>query len=399
MDLFTLTCIVIISVIITLISAAIALELMLRIWNFFKYKVLYKEVTRFDFFDPEYHSYIKWTDNWEKPMFYYYPIGLRFHNIKNTLPKVISNSYGFRCDEFDYIKNLSSNIKKIILVGGSAAWGFGSSSNNTTIAGYLENYLNLNTNMKYKVINLAVVNQNQTQDIQLLNWLLPIIKPDIVIHYGGWNELIASFNIEDAKNVTKYDMIPVNEMLNWEPLKAGNNIIKNFINSTKILIAQKLLIGKKIESFFKKSHLPSKRNFKDNVELFSEIFISNMYRMKKISEAYECEFLQVIQPNIFRKRVLTDSEKKALELYTDFRQTIGDKSDRDYLKKESYFKIVKNKKSINNINTKYLDLVDMFLNEKEYIFYSLVHCRDEGYAKVAKKIYECLRVNFLNKKQ
>ncbi len=395
MDLFTLTCIVITSIITIVIFTVFVLELILRIWDLFIYKFLYKEITRFDFFESDYHSYIKWTDSWEKPMFYYYPIGLRFHNINNPLPKVISNSYGFRCDEFDDIENLGTNIKKIVLVGGSAAWGFGSSSNNTTIAGYLENYLNLNTNIKYKVINLALVNQNQTQDIMLLNWLLPIIKPNMVIHYGGWNELIASFNIEDVKNVTKYEMIPINEMLNWEPLKAGNNIKKTFIKSAKKLITQKLLISKKIESLFKKNNKPKKRNFKDNIELFSEIFISNMHRMKKISEAYECEFLQVIQPNIFRKKVLTTSERKALDAYKSFRQTMGDKSDMDFLQKGSYFKIVKNKKRINNINTKYLDLVDMFLNEKKDIFFSLVHCRDQGYAKIAREIYKYLELNFI----
>ncbi len=395
MYLFTLTCIVITSIITIVIFTVFVLELILRIWDLFIYKFLYKEITRFDFFESDYHSYIKWTDSWEKPMFYYYPIGLRFHNINNPLPKVISNSYGFRCDEFDDIENLGTNIKKIVLVGGSAAWGFGSSSNNTTIAGYLENYLNLNTNIKYKVINLALVNQNQTQDIMLLNWLLPIIKPNMVIHYGGWNELIASFNIEDVKNVTKYEMIPINEMLNWEPLKAGNNIKKTFIKSAKKLITQKLLISKKIESLFKKNNKPKKRNFKDNIELFSEIFISNMHRMKKISEAYECEFLQVIQPNIFRKKVLTTSERKALDAYKSFRQTMGDKSDMDFLQKGSYFKIVKNKKRINNINTKYLDLVDMFLNEKKDIFFSLVHCRDQGYAKIAREIYKYLELNFI----
>ena len=50
------------------------------------------------------------------------------------------------------LKNLNNNIKKVFLIGGSAAWGFGASSNSTTIAGYLEKQLNSKSKTKYKVI-------------------------------------------------------------------------------------------------------------------------------------------------------------------------------------------------------------------------------------------------------
>ncbi len=381
---------IIILTIILFLTIVFILEFFIRLFRYLKYTFLYEKVSRYDFLDPEYHSYIKWTDTWEKPMFYYYPTGVRLHNIKNPLPKVKHNSFGFRCDEFEKILKLDREVKKIVLVGGSAAWGFGASSNEKTIAGFLEKIFNENSSCKYKVINLSIVNQTQTQDLQILTWLLPILKPNLVIHYGGWNELIGSSTI-DAKYMLKYEMIPINEMLEWEPIKVGNNSKKIFIKSFLTLISQKLILGEKIGNFLnKKNNYFFKRPLNKNVKLLSKIFIANMIRMQKLSESYDCKFLQVVQPHIFRKLSTSPAEKKVIELYEEHRKLIGNKKDITFLKSINYFKEVKKEINIKKINVNLLDLVDLFLKDDKEYFYSLVHCRDAGYAKIALKIYESL---------
>lgn len=83
-------------------------------------------------------------------MFYYFPTGLRFHNINNKIPSVKYNKYGFRCDEFEKIKDLDNKYYKILFTGSSAGWGFGSSSDNSTISAYLEKFLNSNINKNLK---------------------------------------------------------------------------------------------------------------------------------------------------------------------------------------------------------------------------------------------------------
>ena len=145
---FSLISTILVSFLILFLAIIFFLELLVRVIRFLKYFFVYEKVSRFDFLDPEYHSYIKWTDTWKKPMFYYYPTGIRMHNINNPLPKVKSNSFGFRCDEFEKILQLENSVKKIILVGGSAAWGFGASSNENTIAGCLERKLNKSSTKK-----------------------------------------------------------------------------------------------------------------------------------------------------------------------------------------------------------------------------------------------------------
>ena len=387
---FCIISLIIISTIISFLIIVSILEIFIRLFIFLKYNFLYEKVSRFDFLDPEYHSYIKWTDTWEKPMFYYYPTGMRLHNIKNPLPKVENNSFGFRCDEFEKILKLNREVRKIVLVGGSAAWGFGASSNKKTIAGCLEKKLNENSSFKYKVINLSIVNQTQTQDLQILMWLLPILKPNLVIHYGGWNELISSSTIE-AKHMLKYEMIPINEMLDWEPIKVGSNSKKTLIKSFLTLISQKLILGEKISNFLnKKNNIFLKRSLKKNVKLLSKIFIANMIRMKKLSESYDCQFLQVVQPHIFRKLYPSPAEKKVIELYEEHRRLIGNKKDIAFLKNINYFEEVKKEINARKINVNLLSLVVLFLKVIKEYFYSLVHCRDAGYAKIALKIYELL---------
>ena len=103
----------------------ILIEIFIRVNNFIKFKYFIDQVSRKDFINHNYHSYLNWYESWKNPMFFYLPIGFRLHNIQNPrLPvQVKNNSYGFRCDEFSLLKN--ENNLKIVILGGSAAWGSG----------------------------------------------------------------------------------------------------------------------------------------------------------------------------------------------------------------------------------------------------------------------------------
>ena len=70
---FSLISSIIVSIIIAVLVSILFFELLLRLIKFIKYSIFYENISRFDYLDPEYHSYIKWTDNWDKPMFYYFP--------------------------------------------------------------------------------------------------------------------------------------------------------------------------------------------------------------------------------------------------------------------------------------------------------------------------------------
>ena len=68
------------------------------------------------------------------------PIGLRYFNYEDEeISSVKCNSLGFRCPEFNEKRK---NIIRIVILGGSAAWGSGASNNDNTISGHLETMLN-----------------------------------------------------------------------------------------------------------------------------------------------------------------------------------------------------------------------------------------------------------------
>ena len=105
-------------------------------------------------------------------------------------------------------------------MGGSAAWGSGSTNNECTIAGYLEKIINkdqklLGKNFKQaKVYNLAQVNGTQTQDILTINFFKKI-NPDIVISFTGWNEIAVSDQF-DQKILNKFRVFYLDELAGWE---------------------------------------------------------------------------------------------------------------------------------------------------------------------------------------
>lgn len=160
-----------------ILAALVFLELLGRLHRSFRRTFLEEEFRRQDFLDPRYHVYINWTDTWLKPMFTYVPVGMRVFNADNPIAPVENNSLGFRCPEFD---DKPETEFRIVVLGGSAAWGFGASANQTTIAGHLERICDERKAFQdgkithVKVWNLAQVNQTQTQDIITVSLMFPI---------------------------------------------------------------------------------------------------------------------------------------------------------------------------------------------------------------------------------
>ena len=63
----------------------LSVEILLRIIVFFKKIFFYQNIQRKDFISKEYHTYLHWIENLDKPMFKYLPIGLRIFNENNEI--------------------------------------------------------------------------------------------------------------------------------------------------------------------------------------------------------------------------------------------------------------------------------------------------------------------------
>lgn len=106
---------------------------------------------------------------------------------------VKTNALGFRTEhEFSTTKSYikKENEKVVLIFGGSAVFGFGNTSNDTTQAGWLEKILNdKNSKFTYKVFNLGNGGWIAYQQMIALNLYGNLLNPDWVIFMDGRNDV------------------------------------------------------------------------------------------------------------------------------------------------------------------------------------------------------------------
>ena len=97
------------------------------------------------------------------------------------------------------------------MVGGSTMFGAGATSDETTIPGYLQQFLDeYELGFNLEVINAGIQGADSNAEFNLMEKKLTAFSPDLVIVYDGWNDLRAS-NMPDALKE------------NWESMcKLGN---------------------------------------------------------------------------------------------------------------------------------------------------------------------------------
>ncbi|HIO32145.1 MAG TPA: SGNH/GDSL hydrolase family protein, partial [Candidatus Nitrosopelagicus sp.] len=125
---------------------------------------------------------------------------LDFYEIKTSGDELIPdqstesitiNSLGFRGAEFSNIKPL--NTYRIFMVGGSTMFGAGATSDETTIPGYLQQFLNeKDFGFDIEVINSGIQGADSNTELNLIEQKLVRFSPDLIIIYDGMNDLRAS---------------------------------------------------------------------------------------------------------------------------------------------------------------------------------------------------------------
>ena len=110
----------------------------------------------------------------------------------NKTDTININNLGFRGDNFFKIK--PDNTYRIFMVGGSTLFGTGATSDDTTIPGYLKDFLKYD---KYpydiEVINAGIQGADSHNELELIKNRLIDLSPDLVIVYDGWNDLRAEY--------------------------------------------------------------------------------------------------------------------------------------------------------------------------------------------------------------
>jgi hypothetical protein len=365
----------------------LCLEFYHRIKNWFGTTFLYEDVKRRDFLAPEYHSYLEWIEDWDKPMFQYLPVAIRHYNLDNPIPPVTNNSLGFRCDEFS---EPDPDELRIIVLGGSAAWGFGASSNAATIGGRLESMFNETPELlqgckRAKCYNLAQVDGHQTQDLVTLVLYAEKIRPQIVVSFTGWNEVVCNSTMK-LNLLQKYGVFYITEMEGWQPIKAGRNALAKLKESFLVWAGRKSALISALARSGNKGISIAQRPIDECVEVARPMVIDHLIRLERLAKGFGFNHYQFFQPNLYRKKKPTDSEAKVMSLYDDIRPIQGGRETGDFLRENNvYDDIIKECASTADI-VSVTDLSDIFREESERMFYSLVHCSDDGYQRIAREM-------------
>lgn len=363
------------------------------------YDLLYVEtVSRADYIDEAYHPYLDWIESWKSQMFFYLPIGLRLHNNDNQdSPTLAStNTHGFRCREFS---RPNKNVLTIALLGGSTAWGCGATSNATNISGHLETIINQDKRLlrgRYdhaEVYNLAQVNGTQTQDIINVNFFFKDINPAIVISLTGWNELV----VTDQYNqflLERFRLYYLEELVDWRsPNVEGQRAQLIRHHFFEWLISKSALFREiaKLRRASVESSVSPFGDIRDRIDLAREIFLEHLEQLQRLGTAHNFVHFQFMQPHLYRKKFLTEQEKKIVELYDVVRPMHGGQVIGDYLRDHDiYNPIIQHTTPESTRYGHVSNLVDIFREEKEDIYFTLVHMRENGYRRIAKSIYNTI---------
>jgi lysophospholipase L1-like esterase len=278
-----------------------------------------------------------------------------YHMIPNQYKFTMNiNSDGFRGSE---ISSIDSNNYKIFLTGGSTAFGFGSTSDKTTVSGYLQTFFDQEYPEKnVEIINAGIISADSYREILLIKEKIIKYLPDMVISYtgvndsGGYSRQIILDEIHDVDEPQKF------QFKNY-PWYRTPFVIYNLFNNYND------------EGDITPKNVPS-----EDFEKLSESFRSNWSQSCGLLNENEITSILILQPSLITKNTPSDFEKTYSSDPDSRKPILENYANQLNLLKTTCDYTFDFRNVMNNIDTT--------------IYFDNVHMSDEGNKIVAKKIFE-----------
>jgi hypothetical protein len=290
---------------------------------------------------------------------------------KNYKGKYVStNSLGFRGEEFSVEKH--PNKKRVIILGGSTAFGFLAGRNDKTISGFLERKFNSENIENYEFYNMAIQAYITTQELVLLTVEVLDYKPDIVIFLNGINDLYSS-------DISRPAVYSAQEKLYNDLI--DNNLFSPALSYLTVYLESKskfyYLLNWWIKRKLSYETPPDEKNKIRSIENYT----NNLVKMNKICETFGIKSYFFFQP------LLTENSKKKLfpkEILILNKYKKIDEKAYDKLFNEAYKTAVEN-------NFIIYDLRNVFYDVNKQIYYDFCHFNDTGNLIVAEYMYKVIK--------
>jgi len=191
----------------------------------------------------------------------------------------------------------------------------------------------------------------------------------------------------DADLLEKYSIFPVQELVNWMPMQMANNTKRVLLDAFFTYFGRKFEVVKWLQAKRRKPQPLLKCSIPEAIKVATPLFLKNIRTIGRLSKGLDFTHFQFLQPNFYRKRKLTQGEALAIDLYENYRPVLGGKKTAEYLANNNIYQGVLEVTAGEAAYGSVTDLSDIFLDEKETMYYSPVHCTDEGYNKIAEQMY------------
>ncbi len=324
-----------------------------------------------------------------------------YKNLPNQKTQAFTiNSLGFRGRE---ISAVSEKKERIIVVGGSCAFGHDLANDSGTFQAILENL-----NNRYEVINAGVAGFHSGQELTYIVTELVDYHPDIIIAFNGWNDLFFSWyhhvwfrrqreNNEMGFNCNVFLKIIESQLVdNYQSQLRVFNSFRRFFNTIVDKSAIISTIRGKIAGFKQKPYsfeLPRRRgdsNKQRDDDYFEEIvdtYTKNLKKMHDFCCIQGIKFLIVFQPEVGLKSNINSEERNSLSgwsyLFSNYENEFPD----------LYKLFIERSKKI--LAEKGVDFIDIntypeFKNNPKTLFVNVGHTNKNGNEVIANIINEYL---------
>ena len=266
---------------------------------------------------------------------------------------------GFRGEEISLEKPLDT--LRVFVVGGSTVFGVGSSSDSTTIPGYLQKQYDFNSELNIEVINAGVPKAYSFTNANLIKKNLINYEPDLFIIYSGWNDLGKSSEDSyfDAYGELGIESKILGFLTKNEYYESFGILFKNY----------QLWRTSTIDNVKIKNYDYSEKNAKNWQSTWNEVC--------ELGKRNNFDVIVTLQPLLGTgSKQLTNEESRNYELYNQEN-------------KLSHYENFAN--VLPELNAKCIgakDLRNIFQNINETIFFDDVHTGDLGNEIIAKELFE-----------
>jgi lysophospholipase L1-like esterase len=275
------------------------------------------------------------------------------------------NSFSFRGNEI--IKEKPEGTYRIFLVGGSTLFGWGSTSDQNTISGFLQKMFDeIEVDKKIEVINAGVPGANSIREVHYIKKILLEFNPNMIIIYDGVND--ASNAITNKNDLGK---APENEMK--EVQKNFNELIVKYLQMyrTPFVLNYLIFVGTSSTSYDINSISEMKENWTNR---WTDVC--------KWSDSKNIKVIITLQP------ALGTGNKT---LYAD--EIVTAKSNESQMLIKAINELESPLNKLSNICFETYDLRGAFDEVKSPIFWDNQHMNDLGNEIIAEKLFNLINTS------